>query len=324
MPSRRSGPRSLIRAARRSKFRRSSPSAISGRITGQRASLAAAAFSETDGTISVATAEPFTDAVANASAPCIQLTADIDLTGAGVLNVSGRTIDLNGQKLSANNFSLIFEGINFTIKNGTLDSKGGAYALFIGDEGTTDNVVIDSVTLSGGVNVYNAHNVTLKNPTVTGTAYYAIGCDQHGQVTVESGSFQTNGVAVISMSATESALKIQNGSFQTNGKPLVLKDGDKYNKPVISGSTFDIAPDKEYYAENSELIKDENGQFIVCNHSHTELKNIKEATCTEKGYTGDTYCKDCGTLLESGSAIEATGEHTDVNNDGKCEPVATI
>lgn len=121
------------------------------------------------------------------------------------------------------------------------------------------------------------------------------------------------------MSATESALKIQNGSFQTNGKPLVLKDGDKYNKPVISGSTFDIAPDKEYYAENSELIKDENGQFIVCNHSHTELKNIKEATCTEKGYTRDTYCKDCGTLLESGSAIEATGEHTDVNNDGKCD-----
>ena len=37
------------------------------------------------------------------------------------------------------------------------------------------------------------------------------------------------------------------------------------------------------------------------NHvGETELKNAKAATCTESGYTGDTYCKSCGELIEKG------------------------
>ena len=44
------------------------------------------------------------------------------------------------------------------------------------------------------------------------------------------------------------------------------------------------------------------------NHKNTELRNVKEATCTEEGYTGDTYCKDCGTKLSSGKAVART-EH---------------
>lgn len=38
-----------------------------------------------------------------------------------------------------------------------------------------------------------------------------------------------------------------------------------------------------------------------------ELKNAKEATCTEAGYTGDKVCKVCGTVVEKGEAIEALG-----------------
>ncbi len=42
-----------------------------------------------------------------------------------------------------------------------------------------------------------------------------------------------------------------------------------------------------------------------CKHTKTEVKNAKAATCTETGYTGDTYCADeCKELLESGSVIE--------------------
>ena len=29
-------------------------------------------------------------------------------------------------------------------------------------------------------------------------------------------------------------------------------------------------------------------------HQHTEIRNKKEATCKETGYSGDTWCKDCG------------------------------
>ncbi len=46
---------------------------------------------------------------------------------------------------------------------------------------------------------------------------------------------------------------------------------------------------------------------IDCEHSQTELRGAKNATCTEDGYTGDTYCADCGELLISGSVIGAPG-----------------
>lgn len=45
-------------------------------------------------------------------------------------------------------------------------------------------------------------------------------------------------------------------------------------------------------------------------HQHTEIRNKKEATCKEEGYTGDTYCKDCGEKLSDGKTITKTTEHT--------------
>ncbi len=47
----------------------------------------------------------------------------------------------------------------------------------------------------------------------------------------------------------------------------------------------------------------------ACTHSSTEVRNAKSATCTATGYTGDTYCKTCGTKTKTGSSIAATG-HT--------------
>lgn len=44
-----------------------------------------------------------------------------------------------------------------------------------------------------------------------------------------------------------------------------------------------------------------------CPHSSTEIKGAKEASCTEAGYTGDTVCTSCGTVLTPGAAIPAPG-----------------
>ena len=44
-------------------------------------------------------------------------------------------------------------------------------------------------------------------------------------------------------------------------------------------------------------------------HQHTELRNVKAATCAQEGYTGDTYCKDCNTKLATGKSI-AKKDHT--------------
>ena len=50
-------------------------------------------------------------------------------------------------------------------------------------------------------------------------------------------------------------------------------------------------------------------KFRTTGHLHTELRNVKAATCAEEGYTGDIYCKDCNTKLSSGEKI-AKKAHT--------------
>lgn len=45
-----------------------------------------------------------------------------------------------------------------------------------------------------------------------------------------------------------------------------------------------------------------------CDHTYTELKNVIAATCQEEGYSGDTYCRDCGMKISSGKVISVT-EH---------------
>ena len=55
-----------------------------------------------------------------------------------------------------------------------------------------------------------------------------------------------------------------------------------------------------------------------CPHDgDTELRNQKDPTCTEDGYTGDTYCKACGAKISAGVTTPALG-HTEPDADGKC------
>lgn len=63
------------------------------------------------------------------------------------------------------------------------------------------------------------------------------------------------------------------------------------------------------------------GTAKPCDHKNTEIRNAKDATCTKDGYTGDTYCKDCGKKIGTGTAILAKG-HTEVI-DPAVEPTCT-
>ena len=65
----------------------------------------------------------------------------------------------------------------------------------------------------------------------------------------------------------------------------------------------------------------DNSSTPACTHSKTEIRNAKAATCTEEGYTGDTYCKDCGEKIASGTKINASGhKNTETRNqkDATC------
>ena len=60
------------------------------------------------------------------------------------------------------------------------------------------------------------------------------------------------------------------------------------------------------YYKGTDTYVYEWGQLDPENHDGgTEIKSAKAATCTEKGYTGDTYCKGCGVKLSDGTDIPA-------------------
>ncbi len=53
----------------------------------------------------------------------------------------------------------------------------------------------------------------------------------------------------------------------------------------------------------------------TCNHANTEVRNKKDATTSSEGCTGDTYCKDCGKLISSGSSIPKIKQTVSVSHD---------
>lgn len=49
----------------------------------------------------------------------------------------------------------------------------------------------------------------------------------------------------------------------------------------------------------------------ACKHPHTTERYYSSPSCTSSGYSGDTYCADCGVLISSGYTISAYGHDYD-------------
>ncbi len=100
--------------------------------------------------------------------------------------------------------------------------------------------------------------------------------------------------------------------------------GDTYCKScgelIKKGTELPKLPKHEHSGGKATCVdkavcEDENcgekyGNVDKTNHvGETEVKDAKEATEFEEGYTGDTYCKSCGEFIEKGKAIPATHVH---------------
>ncbi len=90
------------------------------------------------------------------------------------------------------------------------------------------------------------------------------------------------------------------------------EDFSKIDGFVICASAGSAA--QTYANENSINFVDIN----ACIHENTEIKNKKDASCTEDGYSGDKFCVICETKLEAGEKTDALG-HVDENGDGICD-----
>lgn len=85
-------------------------------------------------------------------------------------------------------------------------------------------------------------------------------------------------------------------SWQEDDKDTALADG-----VAVTANAIYTGTDKGNYETESVSITITRSE---CEHKNTEIINKKDATCSVEGYTGDTYCKDCGETLATGTAIE--------------------
>jgi len=83
-------------------------------------------------------------------------------------------------------------------------------------------------------------------------------------------------------------------NWQEADRDTALADG-----VAVTATAVYTGADKGNYETESVSITLTRSE---CDHKHTEIRNQREATCKEAGYTGDTYCKDCGEKLATGTA----------------------
>lgn len=81
--------------------------------------------------------------------------------------------------------------------------------------------------------------------------------------------------------------------------------GKNHTHDLDSGTTT-VAPtctttgEKKYCCAYTNCPYKKTESLKATGHKNKETRNYKKPTCKYEGYTGDTYCKDCGTLLSSG------------------------
>lgn len=89
------------------------------------------------------------------------------------------------------------------------------------------------------------------------------------------------------------------GGTKTEDIPKTKHD---YEEHIVKAPTCTEKGVSYYVCKNCGLTTSRH-QTPATGHIHTEVRNQKDATYKENGYTGDTYCKDCGKKLETGTVI---------------------
>ena len=222
------------------------------------------------------------------------------------------TINIQSGNVTINQDAALLAGVEINIAEGAglTVANGKNIYFYDSDEWNSDNFVwgpckFKSVAYAPG-KAYNRSNNDLVDAKM----------DVNGSVTAIGAIYTTKGGANI-CSSNGTGKYIQQGApgketatyqYNANGNNAVTI-------PITAAKLHNL--DDTYYetkdAKAGDTIHYVSGVWGVttCAHANTEVRNAKEATCTEPGYTGDTYCKDCGEKIGTGTAIPAKG-HTEV------------
>lgn len=143
------------------------------------------------------------------------------------------------------------------------------------------------------------------NPEITTYTCTRSNCKKKKQVETKPALGHTWDEGKITKEATCSETGVKTytcsrcGGTKTEEIPKTKHD---YEEHVVKAPTCTEKGVSYYVCKNCGLTTSRR-QTPATGHIHTEVRNQKDATYKEEGYTGDTYCKDCGKKLETGTVI---------------------
>lgn len=99
---------------------------------------------------------------------------------------------------------------------------------------------------------------------------------------------------------------------KTRTETIPMLKGHHWDKGTVTKEPTCTEPGEMTYHCTDENCNESYTETIkATGHQHTKLINKKDATCEEKGYSGDTYCEDCKQIIKTGKAINPTGHEWD-------------
>lgn len=84
---------------------------------------------------------------------------------------------------------------------------------------------------------------------------------------------------------------------------LPVKETEKVTEKV----TETLPEDTTVKAPEPVTVPETDEPVIDCVHTKKVITDKVAATCTKAGYSGDTYCADCNTIIKYGVTVNATG-----------------
>ena len=140
-----------------------------------------------------------------------------------------------------------------------------------------------------------------------------------------NGTLSVNGAIYTTAGGADICSSMGTGKYVQQNTPGTETRTYQYtqNGSTVTSHAISITPAKLHnvdgsYTETKNAAAGKTIDYLdgvwggkPCSHENTEIRNAKDATCTEDGYSGDTYCKDCGEKIADGGKISAMG-HTEV------------
>lgn len=110
---------------------------------------------------------------------------------------------------------------------------------------------------------------------------------------------------------------------KTRTETIPMLKGHHWDKGTVTKEPTCTEPgEMTYHCTDEDCNESYTETIKATGHQHTKLINKKDATCEEKGYSGDTYCEDCKQIIKTGKAINPTGHDWDkgtVKKAATCE-----